>query len=89
MKAKIGPMRAIAREVALTFAHAAIMPQLAQHIAGLTNVLADYLSRRYEPDKEDEPVPAALLAAAEVKVPIRTSEFYRVPVARTPRRRGR
>ena len=89
MKAKDGPMTAIAREVALEFSHTTVMPQLAQHIAGLTNVLADYLSRRYEPGKENEPFPADLLAATEVEPPVRDSSFYRVPVARTPRRRVR
>ena len=49
MKAEVWPMKAIAREVALAFVQTTIMPHLAQHIAGLTNVLADYLSRRYEP----------------------------------------
>ena len=65
------------------------MPQLAQHIAGLTNVLADDLSMRFEPGKEDEPVPAALLAASEASVPAGNYDYYRVPVARVPRRRGR
>ena len=45
MKAKAGPMKAIAREIALEFSHTTIMPHLAQHIAGLSNVLADHLSR--------------------------------------------
>ena len=89
MKAKAGPMKAIAREVALEFSRTTIMPHLAQHIAGVTNVLADWLSRRFEPGTESEPMPAALLAAKEIQVPVRTSDYFRVPVARIPRRRGK
>ena len=82
-------MKAIAREVALESSRTTIMPHPAQHIAGLTNVLADWLSRRFEPGKENEPMLAALLAAKEITVPVRTSDYYRVPVARVPRRRGK
>ena len=89
MKAKAGPMKAIAREIALEFSRTTIVPHLAQHIAGLSNALADHLSRVFEPGKENEPLPAALPNAHEVKVPLRTSDHYRVPVARVPRRRGK
>ena len=51
--------------------------------------MVDHLSRVFEPGKEKEPLPAALPNAHEVKVPLTTSDHYRVPVARVPRRRGK
>ena len=89
MKAKAGPMKARAREIALEFSITTIMPHLAQHIAGLSNVLAYHLSRVFEPGKENVPLPAALADAVEVKIPLRTSTYYRVLVARVKRRRGK
>ena len=48
LKATSGAMKSIAREVALEFSESAARPMICQHIPGLTNAIADKLSRKFE-----------------------------------------
>ena len=71
-------MKSIAREVALEFSDYAIMPMICQHILGLTNAIADKLSRKCEPNAQFV-LPAALDSAQEAIAPVRDDTFYFVP----------
>ena len=78
LKATTGAMKAIAREVALEFSESTVMPLIAQHIPGLTNAVADKLSRRYEPNAHYV-LPEALASATEAFAPVRDDSYYYVP----------
>ena len=85
-------MKIVAREMALEFTATTLMPHLGKHIPGVTNGLADFLSRCYQPDHPansgEQPLPNALVHALVVHPPVRDSSWYTVPVARMARRRG-
>ena len=55
-----------------------IMPMICQHIPGVTNTIADRLSRKYEPNAQFV-LPAALASAHEAFVPVRDAAYYVVP----------
>ena len=59
----------IAREYALDVGKSEYEPELIQHIAGVTNVIADLLSRRTDPQKSDGWTVTAFLAHAKQWVP--------------------
>ena len=84
-------MKIVAREMAMEFTATTLMPQLGRHIPGVTNGLADYLSRCHQPDHPactgELPFPSALIHAMEVHPPVRDSSWYTVPIARMARRR--
>ena len=77
LKATSGAMKSIAREVALEFSLSEIMPMVCQHIPGVTNTIADRLSRKYEPNAQFV-LPAAL-ASHEAFVPVRDAAYCVVP----------
>ena len=54
MRAKRGPMSLIAREMALDIAEGLYVPNVVEHIPGVTNVVADLLSRKFQPGKTYE-----------------------------------
>ena len=68
-------MRLIARELSLLFGNCAHKPHLLEHIPGVANVLADVLSRRYQPGRAYS-LPCALKEVREVMIPERTQRFY-------------
>ena len=51
-------------------------PTSAMHIPGLSNVLADSLSRKFMPGEADWVLPPALEDVEEVKLPTRGADYY-------------
>ena len=88
LKAQPGAMKAIAREMALEFSHSCIMPHIVQHVPGLTNVLADKLSRKFEPNALFS-LPEALKLAEEIQLPIRDEAYYFLDFRAERRKRRR
>ena len=76
MKAKPGPLKAIAKELAMLLASSPYRPTSAYHIAGLTNVVADMLSRRYDPSIPDWQLPDQLRGFERTALPTRSGEYY-------------
>ena len=79
----------IAREVALDVAASCYAPALAEHVPGVANVVADALSRRFEPGCTFA-VPRCLLEVPELELPPRDASYYRTlgaPPA-TPAKQG-
>ena len=52
MKARGRGVNLVARELALDLADGCFRPDVARHIAGVSNKRADILSRRFQPGKE-------------------------------------
>ena len=50
LRAPPGPVKGIARELALDYAEASFEPSAATHVPGVANSIADVLSRRFDPD---------------------------------------
>ena len=53
-------------------------PSSALHIPGLTNTLADALTREFEPGDAIWVLPKELEGVTEVKLPTRTAAYYTV-----------
>ena len=68
---------AVAREIALDIADAIYEPQLVEHVPGVANVIADALSRRFDPNAAPFVLPAPLLHAEEVHPPERVETWWR------------
>ena len=83
MKAPAGALKAIAKEVAMVLSESPYRPASAMHIPGLTNTLADALSRKFEPSDAIWVLPKELEGVTEVKLPTRTASYYTVDY--TPR----
>jgi hypothetical protein len=81
----------IARELALDIASSEYKPQIAEHIPGVDNVIADPLSRRFQPGANFQ-LPPCLRTAEEVVLAPRGPEFFRTlknkPPAVTKRQNG-
>ena len=73
----------LARECALLLAASAYHPVDAEHIPGVANVVADWLSRKWQPGHGSKAVPD-FGAATETHPPVRTAEWYLA--SRVPRR---
>ena len=73
MKLKASPL--IAREMALLYSHAAHEPRIFEHLPGVANVLADGLSRVFEPGA-DKRLPPQLSGAIQRSVPKRGRRWY-------------
>ena len=73
-------MHLLARELSLLFGNCSRKPRLLEHIPCVANVLADALSRRYQPGKAYS-LPSALKEVREVHVPARTEQFYQTLTA--------
>ena len=69
----------IAREIALDTADEIYEPQIASHVPGIANVVADTLSRRFDPAKVYS-VPPPLAHAVEVQPEARTGGWWRTLV---------
>mgnify|MGYP000034547704 CR=1 FL=1 len=83
MKAPAGALKAIAKEVAMVLSESPYRPASALHIPGLTNTLADALSRKFEPGETNWILPKELEDVTEVKLTTRTADYYTVDY--TPR----
>ena len=80
MKSPPGPLKAIAKEIAMILTKSPYRPRAAKHIPGLANPIADALSRKFDPSKKDTwKLPAELADAVEIKLAARTNEYYIVP----------
>ena len=69
----------IAREMALDIADSIYRPSVIAHIPGICNVIADVLSRWYDPSKKAE-LPAPLVGATLRLLPRRDDAFFRAAV---------
>ena len=76
LKGSSSPLRTIAAEFALDLGKAEYRPDLITHIPGITNVICDVLSRRYDPHKEFY-IPSQHCKAKAVKPPERTASWWR------------
>ena len=69
-----GPSRT-AREMAADIGDATFSPNLSQHVPGVENVLADALSRRFDPEEQPWSLPRDFASAKEVSLPRRDETF--------------
>ena len=76
LRGKSKAMSVIAREYALDLGQAQWRPDVATHIPGLTNVICDTLSRRFDPHKKFV-LPSLLTAAKAVLPPPRTDTWWK------------
>ena len=79
MKIRASPL--IAKEIALLYSEAAHEPRIFEHVPGIANVLADALSRAFEPGTDKE-LPPQLSGAKEIHVARRTSTWYKTLATR-------
>eukprot|EP00972_Heterocapsa_arctica_P100533 14822694-Heterocapsa_arctica.AAC.1 len=77
----------VARELALDLGDAAFRPNAVIHAPDVSHVLADALSRRYQPGVAFR-VPLALAHAREVTAPPRPRAFYRALASPSGRDQG-
>ena len=75
----------IARELALEFGNCSYKPRWLTHIAGISNSLADMLSREHQPGSKFQ-LPGQLRHARQETVPIRDRNFYVTLTAASQRR---
>ena len=66
----------IGKEMAWIYTQAAFHPRYVQHVPGVTNVLADALSRITDPTKKYK-IPAELKHITMSQAPLRTTNYYR------------
>ena len=82
LKGRSVPMNAVAREYALELAEGSFEPTLVQHIPGITNVVADLLSRKTDPKHASSwKLPQFLVNATETKIPQRGFDWWRARLA--------
>ena len=67
----------VAKEVALEYSDTSFEPRVFEHVPGISNVLADKLSRLFEPGAGVQ-VPEELSAAMKAEVPTRTKKYYKI-----------
>ena len=79
MKSKASPL--VNKELALLYTKAAFHPRHVEHIPGLTNGLADGLSRIWEPNA-GYVIPDELKHIAPAPIPIRNRKYYEVLTAK-------
>ena len=73
MKSNISSL--ISKELALVMARASFQPRFLEHVPGAMNVMADALSRIWEPGASYT-VPEGLRADLRAEAPLRTRDFY-------------
>ena len=89
MRPKTDKMAIIAREIALCLVHYSFLPAV-YHTPGVAHVIADALSRIYDPSKpeaRDILHHPALAQAALTEMPVRTPEYYRALEPASPLRK--
>ena len=78
----------VARELALDVAASEYAPNVAEHIPGVENILADALSRRFEPNF-DFILPTVFSTVPEAVLPPRGTDYFRTlqpPAAYRPQK---
>ena len=77
----------VARELALDVAASEYAPHIAEHIPGIENVLADALSRQFDPSY-DYRLPSVFSAVPETILPLRGESYFRTlqPPAAKPQK---
>ena len=76
LKAPRGPVKKVARELALDYAEAAFEPENAVHDASISDILADLLSRRYnQAHAAGWQLPPLLRHIPRVTMPVRDRKF--------------
>ena len=89
MRPHSASLNIIARELALDIADSMYEPQIASHIPGVSNVIADILSRKFAPAaKQEYKVPSLLAECAEIHPPERNSAWWRSLKGPPPKARG-
>ena len=74
---KLGPTaRLLGKELSLLYYEAQFEPEVV-HIPGITNLLADPLSRLHDPNG-DYSISPKLLALEPTLIPVRTEDYYLV-----------
>ena len=73
----------IARELALDIACSEYRPQIAEHVPGVDNVIADALSRRFQPGAQVQ-LPRCLSNVQELVLPARGAEYFRTLGSKPP-----
>ena len=89
MRPKTDKMVIIAREIALCLVHYSFLPAV-DHTPGVAHVIADALSRIYDPSKpeaQDILQHPALAQAVLTEVPIRTPTYYKALEHASPLRK--
>ena len=77
-KGKGHALTLIARELALELGRCEYTPDVVEHIPGVANVIADNLSRRYDPAKSvGWVIPALLRQVPENTLQTRTRQWWR------------
>ena len=76
MKGKGFGVNLVARALALGLADGAFRPEVVKHVSGASNVVADILSRKFQPDKEFV-LPQILRKVEEFHPPSRDASCYR------------
>ena len=67
----------VARDITFDIATSVCSPHVAEHIPGVENVVADVLSRQFEPGS-DYCLPAALAGVQEMHLSSRDASYYRI-----------
>ena len=77
LKSPPGGAKRIAKELALDLTFATWIPLIVEHIPGISNALADILSRRRDPAHEETwRLPRVLERVPETRVPVRDATYY-------------
>ena len=87
LRAESVALNFLARELALDLSEASFLPEEVTHVPGVTNKLADALSRRHQPPLEGWSVPVALQGVEEAIPPRRDRGYYLTLVASEAARR--
>ena len=84
-----GAIKSIAREAAMEFSRSSMMPSVGTRVPGITNVLADDLSRYYEPGAPQQgKIPEVLKQVKRDIVPPRAPDYCLVPSCVKARKRA-
>ena len=76
LKGRSKAMNIIARELALEIGDGVFFPQTIAHLPGVSNGLADSLSRAFQPDKKMWSLPRILHDVHRTLVPRRSSDWW-------------
>ena len=76
MQPKSASLQLVAREIALEISQCAYAPDLVEHVPGITNVIADLLSRHSELGEKFQ-LPESLSQARFIAPPLRDSRWWR------------
>ena len=85
MQPKSKTLATIARELAIDIACSTYSPDFAEHVAGIANMTADMLSRKYDSSKTYK-LPSILLSAREETPGVRDASWWRCLPAKAPAR---